>query len=297
MEATGLAIGAVALISLFKDCVDLFSMITAARRLGQDAAILETKLDVERMLLLRWSDRVGLLQFTRLDKSSNGSPNPSSIPLRDAETRTLVLQILDCIKSLLSEGEALQQSYGLQQFDPSESPDRDTSAVNCSQGASASRLERFLHDFHRLKIDTQNRKGAPRSSRINYTTKKVRWVIVHKDKFNALIANLSYFNSSLMELAPAASPSTLSSVQEDLSHVRSIAELDIIIQASADTRPAVKSAAVAVKKAILHPQILQRLWFRHHEDRRFNVKEAHYKTLRWALDLPNGYMEWDDLGS
>ncbi|CAJ0548545.1 Ff.00g021580.m01.CDS01 [Fusarium sp. VM40] len=297
MEAAGLAIGAVALIGLFKDCVDLFSMITAARRLGQDAAILETKLDVERMLLLRWSDRVGLLQFFSCDQSSNESLNPSSIPLQDPETRKIVLRVLTCIKSLLSEGEALQQSYGLQQFDVSESLDPNTSAVNSSQGASASRLKRFLHDFHRLKIDTQNRKGAPRSSKITDTTNKVRWVIVHKDKFNALIANLSYFNSSLMELAPTVSPSTLSSIQEDLSHVRSIAELDIIIQASADSRPAIKSAAVAVKKVILHPQILQRLWFRHHEDRRFNVKEAHYKTLRWALDPPNGYTEWDDLGN
>ncbi|WZH42003.1 prion-inhibition and propagation-domain-containing protein [Fusarium acuminatum] len=294
MEAAGLTIGAVALISLFKDCVDLFSMITAARRLGQDAAILETKLDVERMLLLRWSDRVGLLQFFNYDQSSNESLNPSSIQLRDPETQKIVLQVLACIKSLLSEGEALQQSYGLQQFDPS---DPHASAVSSSQGASASRLERFLHDFHRLKLNTQNRKSTPRSSGFTDTTKKVRWIIVHQDKFNTLIANLSYFNSSLMELAPTASPSVLSSVQEDLSHVRSVAELDIIIQASADTRPAVKSAAVAVKKAILQRQILQRLWFRHHEDRRFNIKEAHYKTLRWALDPPNGYMERDDLSS
>ncbi|KAI6760496.1 hypothetical protein HG530_009356 [Fusarium avenaceum] len=297
MEATGLAIGALALISLFKDCVDLFSMITAARRLGQDAAILETKLDVERMLLLLWSDRVGLLQFFNYDQSSDESLNPSSIPLRDPETRKIVLQVLTCIKSLLSEGGALQQSYGLQQFDPLESSDPHASAVNSSQGASASRLERFLHDFHRLKLNTHNRKSTPRSSGFTDTTKKVRWIIIHQDKFNTLIANLSYFNSSLMELAPIASPSTLPSVQEDLSHVRSIAELDIIIQASADSRPAIKSAAVAIKKAILQRQILQRLWFRHHEDRRFNIKEAHYKTLRWALDPPNGYMKWDDLSN
>jgi hypothetical protein len=297
MEAAGLAIGAVALISLFKDCVDLFSMITAASRLGQDAAILETKLDVERMLLLRWSDRVGLLQFVEYEQSSNRSFTPRIMPLRDPETRKIVLRVLTCIKSLLSEGEALQQSYGLQQFDPSESSAPDTSAVDASRGASASRLKRFLHDFHRLKIDTQNRKCAPHSSRFIATAKKVRWVIVHRDKFNALIANLSYFNGSLMELVPTASTSTLPSIEKDLGHVRSIAELDIIIQASADTRPAVNSAAVAVKKAILQLQILQRLWFRHHEDRRFNIKEAHYQTLRWALDPPNGYMEWDDLGS
>ncbi|KAM0213236.1 hypothetical protein ACHAQI_004279 [Fusarium lateritium] len=296
MEATGLAIGAVALISLFKDCVDLFSMITAARRLGKDAAILETKLDVERMLLLRWSDRVGLLQFIKHEASSNGSLNPSSTPLRDVETRKIVLRVLTCIQSLLSEGEALQQSYGLQQFDPSDTTDSEAPAINSSQGASASRLERFLQEFQRLQIGTKNRKSAPRPSRFTETTEKVRWVIMHKDKFNTLISNLSYFNSSLMELAPTAS-STLPPLQADLSHVRSIPELDMIIQASADARPAVKAAAIAAKQAILSPLILQRLWFRHHEDRRFNVKEAHYQTLRWALDPPNGYRKWDDLSS
>ncbi|KAF5672526.1 hypothetical protein FHETE_3660 [Fusarium heterosporum] len=304
MEAAGLSIGAMALISLFKDCIDLFSMITAAHGLGKDAAILETKLDVERMLLLRWSDRVRLLDFIKHDTSSNGSEPTKQIPgcestspsgpLQDPETRKIVLRVLTSIQSLLSEGTALQKSYGLQRFNSSMSADSQNSGIGAYQGVSASRLEQFLQDFSLLEINTQY-KSATHSSRFINITKKFRWVIVHKDRFNTLIADLSYFNSSLMELVPVGSPSTLPSLQEDFSHIRTISELDMVIQVSATIRPAIRAAAIAVKNAILQPQILQRLWFRYHDDRLLNVKEAHYQTLRWALDPPDDYVEWDDL--
>ena len=59
-EAAGLALGVVALAGIFKDCIDLFGYITASRNLGQDYDLLTTKLDVKKLLLLRWSERVGL---------------------------------------------------------------------------------------------------------------------------------------------------------------------------------------------------------------------------------------------
>ncbi|KAM0342424.1 hypothetical protein ACHAPU_009611 [Fusarium lateritium] len=280
-------------------------MITVAHHLGQDVSILETKLDVERMLLLRWSDRVGLLDFIKYDTSYNGSEptqqipgcesTTSSAPLQDPETRKIVARVLISIQSLLSEGTALQQSYGLRQFNSSTSSVSNNSSIDAYQGVSSSRLQRFLQDFSQLKIDTPGKKSQARSSRLTNITEKARWVIVHKDKFNTLIADLSYFNSPLVELVPTGSSSTLSSLQEEISHIRSISELDLIIQVSAEARPAIKAAAIAVKNAILQPQILQRLWFRYYDDRRLNVKEAHYQTLRWALDPPDDYMRWDDL--
>jgi hypothetical protein len=57
-EVAGLFLGAVALLGTFKDCIDLFSYISAARSLGNDYEILNTKLDIEKTLLLQWADRV-----------------------------------------------------------------------------------------------------------------------------------------------------------------------------------------------------------------------------------------------
>lgn len=91
MEAAGLAIGAVALVSLFKDCIDLYSMISAARELDEDASILNIKLGIVKMLLLQWSDQVGLLEPAKFDTTFN-----------DITTRETILSILSSIKILLS---------------------------------------------------------------------------------------------------------------------------------------------------------------------------------------------------
>lgn len=58
-EAAGLVLGVVALAGLFKDCVDLFSYIKAAQAMGSEYHLLETRLDIEKTLLLRWAERVG----------------------------------------------------------------------------------------------------------------------------------------------------------------------------------------------------------------------------------------------
>jgi len=53
MEVAGLAVGVIGLIGLFKDCADLLSLISIARDLGKDAEVLQTKLDIERMIFLQ----------------------------------------------------------------------------------------------------------------------------------------------------------------------------------------------------------------------------------------------------
>lgn len=52
-EAVGLAVGAITLIGVFKDCIDLFAYISAARSSARDREILNTKLDIEKTLLLQ----------------------------------------------------------------------------------------------------------------------------------------------------------------------------------------------------------------------------------------------------
>jgi hypothetical protein len=60
-EVASLVLGAAvvaALVGVFKDCIDLFSLISAARSLGCDYDLLEVKLDVEKTLFLQWAERV-----------------------------------------------------------------------------------------------------------------------------------------------------------------------------------------------------------------------------------------------
>ncbi|KAF5553105.1 hypothetical protein FPHYL_8832 [Fusarium phyllophilum] len=288
MEVAGLTLGAVALVSLFKDCIDLFSMITAAVDLGKDAAILDTKLDVERMLFLQWSERVGLLQQNSINRLSY-----------DMEVRQIVSRVLESIKSLLSEGEALQRDYGLKKLDVIKLATKDigTESTMGYKGASSYGFKRFLKQFEALKIRSSQGSGVGPHPTWKSTVKQLRWVIVDKDKFNYLIDHLSYFNTSLSSLVPASIESETTSCENDLVHIKNLAELDLIIQATANTRPSVSKAAVSAKSTLISSRVLRTLWFRSYDDRRINIKNNHFKTLQWALDPPTDYLQWDDLST
>ncbi|KAF5685253.1 hypothetical protein FCIRC_3556 [Fusarium circinatum] len=263
MEVAGLTIGAAALVSLFKDCVDLFSMITAARDLGKDATILDTKLDIEKMLFLQWPDRVELL-------------TQDSTLLCNPDTRQIVSRVLESVKTLLSEGQALQKDYGLKRVDKS------AELTTGYQGASSFRFAKFLKQNLNFKK----------------VTKQFRWIIVDKEKFNSLIDHLSYFNTSLNNLIPISSASeAVASSKDDLVHIRDLAELDLVIEVTSNTRPGVSEAAAAAKSALISSRVIRSLWFRCYDDRRVNIKSPHFKTLQWALDPPSDYLQWDDLNT
>lgn len=64
-EVAGLALGVIAMTSLFKDCVDLFLHFDSARNSDREYQFLDTKLDIERTLLLKWEERVRLTKHVR----------------------------------------------------------------------------------------------------------------------------------------------------------------------------------------------------------------------------------------
>ena len=101
-EVAGLALGVVGLagvVGAFKDVVDLFSLFVDSKHLGRDYEILDTKLDIEKTMLLLWAERVGLFRPDydhRLDIPS---------------TQETVFRVLACIRSLLSDASQLKPSF------------------------------------------------------------------------------------------------------------------------------------------------------------------------------------------
>lgn len=70
-EVAGLVLGVVGVVGIigaFKDTVDLLSLITAPTSLSRDYEIIATKLDIEKVILLQWADRVHLLHSEKFDK-------------------------------------------------------------------------------------------------------------------------------------------------------------------------------------------------------------------------------------
>ncbi|KAJ3466958.1 hypothetical protein MRS44_004522 [Fusarium solani] len=281
MDIAGLTVGAVALIGTFKDCIDLYSMISAARSLGKDAALLETKLDVEKMLFFQWADRVGLVKPQEWDKR-----------LDDETLNATVAGVLSSIKTLLGEGKALQTRYGLERRDLSIG---ETSFIDDTTKASTPRMERLLRNFEKLNLSSSTPEGGTETKSFKVKDRWC-WVVRDKDKFDQLIQELFYFNSRLDTLVPDNNNtrSTLTLTEEDLVDIRSIPHLKLIFKAA----PGIPYVLEAVKRAIRtanQNRILQRLWFRRIEDRRETVSGAHAGTFSWALNPPDQAQEWNNL--
>jgi len=106
METAGLAVGTLALIGVFKDCVTLLSQIGAAKCMEKDYTLLKTRLNFQKTLLLQWAERLKLHDVDGYDTR-----------LDDPDLRCLVQQGLSCILGLLQDGDVLEQRYGLRPAD------------------------------------------------------------------------------------------------------------------------------------------------------------------------------------
>jgi hypothetical protein len=168
-EAAGLLLGVVALTSLFKDCVDLFSYFKSYQSLGRGYEILATKLDIEKTLLLHWACRVRLLESNydrRLDYT---------------DTLEAISRVLASVRQLLSESSSLQNQYGLAYQPIKDEVVQNESAEHwlvrkqelpaATTTTSRLRMEKFLDDFKALTV-RMNQKSASAS-----TVAKFRWII------------------------------------------------------------------------------------------------------------------------
>lgn len=268
-EAAGLAVGAIALVGAFKDCIDLFAYISAARSFARDCEILNTKLDVEKTLLLQWAERINLLRTpwdTRLDEPANYA---------------LVERILDSVRKLLSEGGELRKRYGLVPASSDNHP-----AVE--PVISGPRLQRFIKDFKQLKLDDQI--NSPKLS----CTKAMRWAIKDREKFDVLIKDLSYFVSRLNAVFPELGHSNASMTEDDMAALR-LAKLRMVFEASSTHESGISQIAAKMIKEHCEQRVIDHLWDRRIDDREQSIDTPHTKTLDWALDPPHENVKWDSL--
>lgn len=298
MEAVGLAISIVSLAGVFKDCIDLFSMISVANSLGKDFAILSVKLDIEKTLLLQWAEQVRLI-YNNYDRRLN---NPY--------TKKTIAGILESIKVLLSDGSKLEQRYGMK---PLRIDQRERTAI-----LSDYRLQQFRHDFEELalndhpSIETVNEPHRiQESSRskpdVNADTISLKqkptlktkfcWAVRDKEKFESLIRDLSELVRGLKAIVPLEQSASVELLQEDVQHVGRISRLELIMDGAKDHNQS-DSFTDVIQRQIdqrCQQRILDSLWYRMLEHRRNSVSEAHPGTLDWALHPPADNVKWDNL--
>lgn len=275
-EVAGLTLGAMGLIGTFKDCIDLFGMIVSARSLTDDAEILSTKLDIEKLLLLQWADRVGLTE-----------PKNYDTRLDDSDLNQTIKRVLESIQGLLRDGNVLRERYGLAEYrEEGQNIARDDKLV---VSASSQRLKDFLKKFNKLSLHTAvPRREQPISTRF-------KWVVKDKEKFTSLMNELSYFVSRLDALVPAREQSASIMTEEDLAQIRSIPQLKVIVKASTGFQPQIAIIAEKAVTFLNQGRVLDCLWFRSIDDRKTNINERHSRTLEWVLDPLEATPKWDNL--
>ena len=258
-EAVGLAIGIFALTGSFKDCVDLFSYISAARSFTRDYQILATKLDVERTLLLQWAERTKLLVANAYDER-----------LDQPSIRQAVAAVLASIKILLSEGTKLESRYGLRNVSQQELP-----VTECA--LSGSRFSAFMDQYSRLTVALGGRRESPSSRR------QIKWAIYDRDKFETLIDNISQLVGKLYALVPTRGDEAMKLSQTDIQPLHP-ENLEIVLSATRGRNLALADVAETAWVAHCEKQILNKIWFRKMDDRRSAIDEQHPETLEWAFE-------------
>ncbi|KAK5045639.1 hypothetical protein LTR84_009008 [Exophiala bonariae] len=364
-EVAGLLVGVVPLISCFKDCVDLFSYISLARSLGRDYELLNTKLDVEKLLLLQWSSRIQLFQ-SRPDKR-----------LDDPLIQEMITKVLKSIARLLSDGKDLRTRYGLRkERDDLEDDANSDSDAKCESddddefrsvaGApkavngqrrpplpSDSRLDVFIAQFDRLKLqkrrridrhtaeiknlnlklqdlETRERLEHVRLERKNLEeverlrretlkartrqqvervelqkveslqlekispTRRIRWAVHDRDKFDNLVQDLSYFIRKLNEIVPDNQHSIEEMTAEDLADLPD-SRVELVFQVSRNRATTMATVAKDVLTRNCENRILRSLKFRYMDDRMENISTPSSNTFEWALQPREADVQWDDL--
>ena len=176
-EPAGLAIGAIGLAGLFATCVECIDYISLGRNHGRDFELSMTKFMLLKARLGAWGES---LQVTQ-----QGNENTT---LRDRwlDEQGTVEACLVGIKTLFEESSQIESRYGLEAL----SADQTTML-----STTVRRSRAFDHIEDRFKSKIQERQMN------NSISKKTRWAIHDKKKFDSMIADLAFFIDGLEALS------------------------------------------------------------------------------------------------
>ncbi|KAL9074931.1 MAG: hypothetical protein Q9157_004201 [Trypethelium eluteriae] len=182
-EASGLAVGVVALAGLFNSTVECFEFVQLGRNFEKDFQTSQLKLDNARLRLSRWGKSLGLNDNIQ-DTQSLGTYFRADEDIKQAES--LLGQIIE----LFADAEGVSNKF------KSRKRSDDTSLMTYSPQTD---LEPAIADLHfkmrQLSIARQNRSGL---------REKAKWALYEEKHFRRLIEDITELVNSLVELFPAS---------------------------------------------------------------------------------------------
>ncbi|KAF9870196.1 hypothetical protein CkaCkLH20_12282 [Colletotrichum karsti] len=284
MEVAGLAIGVVGLagiIGTFRSVIDLFDLFAATKSLQRDAALLMTKLDIEKFLLLRWAATVKLVHQDYDERLDN------------PENQKLIAHVLACIHQLLTDASELSAKYGVEEVTTSE-PSTDLLALDEASSVSETQSKTFFEELSQYRSQLAGRRTGRQQHGLR---KRVRWAVHDKELFQGLISELAYFVGKLGEVLSAGSKISEAKTQLKLDELTDARTLRLIMDASKGHHHTIAEEASIAWDKLRKKTIINALWFRTLLERKHAIEAEHELTLRWVLE-PSEYHKshlWDDL--
>lgn len=331
-EAAGLALGVVGVVGVigaFKEAIDLFAVLASPRQFSRDYEVIITKLDIEKMMLLQWADRVRLLHSDYDER------------LTDVDIGMGIRRTLRCLRMLMGDARQLDKRYGVTRIPIHEATELPApisqarmarfaadfgnrmlwedaahprsatynlceipkpKSTNSSTTVRGTRAEQFVTEF----LDHQTTEAARR--RCPSMSTKFRWAIKDKEKFESLVAEIAYFTAKLNQLVPPKYPLYFQDVSADISSkvekdsrdlpsISDLRSIETILGAPLASYEASSGTKYDLerRKDTLSNKVLDVIWFRMIDDRRDGVREAHSTTLDWVLRTPDAGALWDDM--
>lgn len=215
-EAVGLAVGVVALASLFTTCVDCWELFDNARVSDEQFELLATKLEVEKTRLLLWGDTLRIMD-----------ERPSDALMNTTSFRSVVQRILSCIYAVFEDSNILVERYGLV---PAERLALETESVK-RVTLSSRQMDRFKWLRKRLKMPAREERGEISAM------KGARWAIRDRQKFGEMIEDLRQYIDELKDITETTQGPGDSRhlIYEEIQPLPDTANIGLLIKATSDT--------------------------------------------------------------
>ena len=177
METAGLTIGAIALASLFTECIECLVLIELARSSEKGLKTQVCKLSIIKRQFMVWGESIGL------------SPDQGRDDVLDqVQGRQEIEDVLQQISTLLQDAEKLKTQYGVE---VDSTDDRQSHCIEVSR----SRRDIFKQN---PIVEFISRLAA--HQRRSTIITKTRWAIRDSKKFEGLVKDLDWFVTKLIAI-------------------------------------------------------------------------------------------------
>lgn len=215
VEPISLSISAIALASLFSECIQCFEYFQAGQSLEDDFQILLTKLDFEKERLLIWGSAVGILK----------AQHEGRIPLLEEPSRANVIESgLECISRLLTRASELQDQYGVVSTTAT-----DVRAIEDKDRLTSNSMSTFKASYKRFWARFAGTHGQAG------LRQRTKWAIHDKSRFEGLVIHLRDFIDDLNEMLPISREVQDRMIEDDMASILNISGLRLIQSACEGT--------------------------------------------------------------